>query len=125
MIIKQLTVGHMAVFCYLIGCEQTRAAMAVDPAGDEDRVAAEAKDLGLNIEYIFNTHGHPDHSCGNVRMKELTNGKIVMHAEDDDLFQFRPGGRKWPACGDSLHPLRRIFGSKARDRSRWEKWNFK
>ena len=32
MIIKQLTVGHIAVFCYLIGCEQTRTALAVDPA---------------------------------------------------------------------------------------------
>jgi glyoxylase-like metal-dependent hydrolase (beta-lactamase superfamily II) len=93
MIIKQLTVGHMAVFCYLIGCEQTKTAMAIDPAGDEDRVVAEAKDLGLNIEYIFNTHGHPDHSCGNARMKELTNAKIVMHAEDDDLFNSAQGAQ--------------------------------
>lgn len=93
MIIKQMTVGHMAVFCYLIGCETTRVALAIDPAGDEDRVVAEAKDLGLTIEYIFNTHGHPDHSCGNVRMKELTNAKIVMHAEDDDLFNSTQGAQ--------------------------------
>lgn len=86
MMIKQMLVGHFAVFCYIIGCEATRQALVIDPAGDEEKIAAEAKKAGLDIKYIFNSHGHPDHACGNARMKELTGAKIVMHADDDDMF---------------------------------------
>lgn len=93
MIIKQLTVGHMAVFCYLIGCEATGEALVIDPAGDERRVAAEAAKAGLDIKYIFNSHGHPDHSCGNALMKELTGAAVVMHAADDDLFNSPEGAQ--------------------------------
>jgi len=92
MILKQLLVGQMAVFCYLIGCEATREALVIDPAGDEDYIAAEAERAGLKIKYIFNTHGHPDHACGNARMKELTGADIIMHADDDDMFN-SPEGR--------------------------------
>ena len=93
MIIKQLTVGHMDVFCYLIGCEKTGETLVVDPAGDEDIVVRTADENGLKIKYIFNTHGHPDHTCGNARMKELTGADIVMHEADDDFFN-SPEGRR-------------------------------
>lgn len=93
MIIKQITVGQMAVFCYLIGCEKTRQALVIDPAGDEEIVASAAREAGLEIVYIVNSHGHPDHSCGNARMKELTGAQLVMHAADDDLFNSQEGSR--------------------------------
>ncbi len=93
MIIKQLTVGQMAVFCYILGCEETRQALVIDPAGDEETVVAEAERADLKIKYIFNSHGHPDHTCGNARMKELTEASIVLHAADDDLFGSAEGLR--------------------------------
>lgn len=98
MIIKQMTVGHMAVCCYLIGCPQTKEALVIDPAGDEEQVVAVAEEAGLTIKYIFNTHGHPDHTCGNLRMKQLTGAPIVLHAADDDIFNSRDGvlmARSW------------------------------
>jgi glyoxylase-like metal-dependent hydrolase (beta-lactamase superfamily II) len=91
MILKQAVVGQMAVFCYLIGCEQTRDALVIDPAGDEDHVKNMADQADLNLKYIFNSHGHPDHTCGNARMKELTGAQIVMHAADDDMFNSEQG----------------------------------
>ena len=93
MIIHQMVVGHMAVFCYLIGCKQTGEALVIDPAGDEEKVVKQAADLGLTIKYIFNSHGHPDHTCGNARMKELTGAEIVMHAADDEMFNGPEGVR--------------------------------
>jgi hydroxyacylglutathione hydrolase len=91
MIIKQLVVGQMAVFCYVLGCEGSRECLVIDPAGDEEHVVSVARGLDLDIRYIFNTHGHPDHTCGNARMKELTDARIVMHAADDDLFNSDAG----------------------------------
>ncbi len=45
----------MAVFAYLVGCEKTKAALVIDPAGDEDRILREANKRGFKIEYIVNT----------------------------------------------------------------------
>jgi len=80
--VVQILVGQMAVFAYLVGCEKTGQALVIDPAGEEDRIKAAADKEGLKIVKIVNTHGHPDHTCGNARMKELTGAPIVVHADD-------------------------------------------
>jgi glyoxylase-like metal-dependent hydrolase (beta-lactamase superfamily II) len=86
MIFQQLFVGSMGVCSYIIGCEETKKGAVVDPGGDEHRILAEVDKLGLDIEYIIATHGHPDHVCGNRIIKEATNGAIVMHTSDADFF---------------------------------------
>jgi hydroxyacylglutathione hydrolase len=89
MIIEQITVGEMEVFCYLIACEETREAAAIDPAGDEDdleRIIALVREKNLHLAYIINTHGHADHTYGNQLLARRTGAKTVMHELDDDLF---------------------------------------
>ena len=90
--IVQMKVGFMDVFCYLVSCERTREALVIDPGGDEDKIVEKINQNKLDLKYIVNTHGHPDHLCGNARMKELTGAKIVMHEEDDRMFN-SPEGR--------------------------------
>ena len=87
MIVKQIPVGSMDVFSYLVGCEKTRGAMVIDPGGDVELIAATAKEEGLIIKFIFNTHHHWDHTFGNGALKKLTGAKIVMHALEDDLLK--------------------------------------
>jgi glyoxylase-like metal-dependent hydrolase (beta-lactamase superfamily II) len=70
MLVKQLTVGMMGVCCYIVSCEQTKQAAVIDPGGDEDRILDYCTSSGLDVIYIINTHGHPDHDCGNARIKE-------------------------------------------------------
>jgi hydroxyacylglutathione hydrolase len=77
--VKQMQVGHMAVFAYLVGCEKTKEALVIDPAGDEHRILGEAGKRGFTIRYIVNTHSHVDHILGNKRMQELTGATIVIH----------------------------------------------
>jgi glyoxylase-like metal-dependent hydrolase (beta-lactamase superfamily II) len=86
MILKQLTVGSMGVCCYIIGCEKTKRGAIVDPGGGERTILATVKDMGLGIDYIIATHGHPDHVCGNRIIQEATGAKIVMHEEDAAFF---------------------------------------
>jgi glyoxylase-like metal-dependent hydrolase (beta-lactamase superfamily II) len=89
MIIEQITVGDMAVFCYLIACEETREAAAIDPAGGEDdieRIISLVREKNLHLAYIINTHGHADHTYGNQLLTSRTGAKTVMHELDDDLF---------------------------------------
>jgi hydroxyacylglutathione hydrolase len=83
MIVKQYEVGNFAVFCYLIGDEETKEGLLIDPADDADRLISEAKSQGLNkIKYIVNTHSHVDHIMGNAEMVKKTGAKIVIHEED-------------------------------------------
>jgi hydroxyacylglutathione hydrolase len=82
MIIRQIEVGHMDNFCYLVGCEQTRKAVVIDPGTDVEMIIAEAEKEGLAIEAIVNTHGHGDHTAGNAALKALTGAKIFIHALD-------------------------------------------
>ncbi|MCL2458006.1 MAG: MBL fold metallo-hydrolase [Desulfobulbus sp.] len=86
MLVKQFTVGMMGVCCYVVSCEQTKEAAIIDPGGDEDRVLDYCREKGLTIIYIINTHGHPDHVCGNARIQEATGAKVVMHTEDQRYF---------------------------------------
>ncbi|MDR3630611.1 MAG: MBL fold metallo-hydrolase [Desulfocapsaceae bacterium] len=88
MILKQLTVGSMGVCCYIIGCTKTGRGAIVDPGGGEKTVLETARGMGLTIDYIIATHGHPDHVCGNRIIQEATGAKIVMH-EDDAAFFFK------------------------------------
>lgn len=87
MIVKQIPVGTMEVFSYLVGCEKTREALVIDPGGDADRIAATAREENLHIKVIFNTHHHWDHVEANEALKKLTGARIVMHAREDDLIR--------------------------------------
>jgi hydroxyacylglutathione hydrolase len=89
MFIKQLTVGMMGVCCYIVGCTKTGKCAVIDPGGDEERILDEVKRAGLAIKYIIATHGHPDHVCGNRRIKEASGASIIMH-EADAVFFARP-----------------------------------
>ena len=47
---------------YLIGCEETRAAIVVDPELEQtDHYVALAAEKGLRIRYVLDTHTHADH----------------------------------------------------------------
>jgi glyoxylase-like metal-dependent hydrolase (beta-lactamase superfamily II) len=86
MIIKQLEIGYMDNFSYIVGCEGTRQAMSIDPGADADRILSEAEQEGLKIVNIVNTHGHGDHTAGNAALKSLTGAKIFIHEQDADRY---------------------------------------
>ena len=69
MMVTMFTVGRVFTNCYVVSCEQTKEAIVIDP-GFDDRLEAEKifKLIGekaLTLKLILNTHGHPDHTCGN------------------------------------------------------------
>lgn len=82
MLVKQIRMGSMDNFCYLVGCEKTRQALVIDPASNAKRILAEAERRGLKIVYIVHTHGHADHTAGSAELKRLTGARIIMHELD-------------------------------------------
>ncbi len=87
MIIEQMVVGSMAVCCYILGCEKTKKAAVIDPGGDEEKILQKIEELGLDLEQILLTHSHPDHVCGNRRIKEATGARIVAHQLEAEFME--------------------------------------
>ena len=86
MIIKQIAIGYMDNFSYLIGCENTRQALVIDPGSDVDQIVSIARKENLEIVTIVNTHGHGDHTAGNAALKERTGARVVIHELDGDRY---------------------------------------
>lgn len=96
--IEQIKVGFMEVFCYLVSCPRTKEALFIDPAGNEEELVNHIREQALRLQYIVNTHGHVDHTCGNKKVKELTGAEIIMHEIDDQVFNSPEGeamARQW------------------------------
>jgi len=91
MIIKRFTVGWLSTNCYVVGCEETKEAVVIDPGMDSEREAEEIlkfiKQNDFRIKYIINTHGHPDHISGNAVMKKATGAPILIHENDAERVQ--------------------------------------
>lgn len=100
MIIEQILVTNMAVFCYLIVDETTKDAILIDPAGDYKKIFSKIEGHNATIRYILNTHGHFDHTSGNSFFRSQTNAVFLIHEDDvrflkkvseDEYFPFSKG----------------------------------
>jgi hydroxyacylglutathione hydrolase len=90
MIVKQMEVGNMAVFAYLVADDGGGEGLVIDPAGDVDHILTVARKHKIVIKYIVNTHGHVDHIAGNVEMKEKTGASIIIHPDDAPMLTSTP-----------------------------------
>lgn len=65
---------------YIVGCQETCAAVVIDPALDlVDRYIGEIGKQGLRVRYIIDTHTHADHFSGARALRQVFGAPIVMH----------------------------------------------
>ena len=64
MIIKQIPVGAFQMNSYIVGCEETKEAIYIDPGAEVDRVIDTVKGLGFEFTQLIGTHAHLDHAGG-------------------------------------------------------------
>ncbi len=86
MIQKALLVGLLEVNCYILGDEETKEAVVIDPGGDEDEILEALKHHGLTLQTIIDTHGHFDHVDANQPLKDATGAAIAIHELDAPML---------------------------------------
>ena len=87
MLVEQIWTANAARnFNYLIACDETGEALAVDPL-DHRKCLAVARDRGWQITQILNTHEHWDHTGGNRTMIAATGARLLAHANARDAIE--------------------------------------
>jgi hydroxyacylglutathione hydrolase len=99
MIVEQIwTANGGRNFNYLIACQETGEALAIDPL-DHEKCLAAAKAKGWTIRQILNTHEHRDHTGGNAQVVAATGAKLLAHAKAKDKIE---GIDRGLAAGDVI-----------------------
>jgi glyoxylase-like metal-dependent hydrolase (beta-lactamase superfamily II) len=84
---KQVEIGPMQNFVYLVGSKETRKLAVVDAAWDIGEILRIAAQDEMEITHSFVTHTHPDHVGGQFsginieganELVEKVKGKVVI-----------------------------------------------
>ncbi|MBS4539693.1 MBL fold metallo-hydrolase [Clostridium sp. D2Q-11] len=86
MILERLPCGVYAANCYIVGSQNTKDGIVIDPAGDVDEIMSIINKYELNIKYIILTHGHGDHIGGLIELKKQINAPILIHELDKEML---------------------------------------
>jgi hydroxyacylglutathione hydrolase len=110
-------------YIWLVHDEESGETAVVDP-GDAAPALAEASRRGWTIDQVWNTHWHPDHTGGNVAIKQATGARIsgaasgripardVGLAEGDEVRLGRHVGRVIEVPGHTLDHIALVFDAE-------------
>lgn len=88
MFFKQLATKE-ASLSYFFGCATFAKAIAVDVvAGDEDWFVEQARQAGVKITHVIDTHVHADHYSGGRRLAEMLGTSYCLHESDAGKVKF-------------------------------------
>lgn len=86
MIHKVFPVGPLQCNCSVIGDEQTREAMVIDPGDQIEDILKILRTENLTLKQIVVTHAHIDHVGGAMKLKAATGAPILMNQKDEALL---------------------------------------
>jgi glyoxylase-like metal-dependent hydrolase (beta-lactamase superfamily II) len=79
LIFEQIRAGGDRNFGYLLGDRMAKQAALIDPSYSPEAFVERARDQGLTVTHVINTHSHPDHTNGNERTRALTSAAFAAH----------------------------------------------
>ena len=82
LIVRGMVVGIFQENCWVIGNRRTGEAICIDPGDQADEILAMARDMGVTIKAIANSHAHVDHILGVGDVKNETSAQFYMHREE-------------------------------------------
>lgn len=88
MYVQQFFVKGLAHLSYILAGKQNCA--VIDPTRDVENYIKAAKDMGLKITHVIETHLHADFVSGHLDLKELTGAKIYAPKAGNCKFDHVP-----------------------------------
>ena len=80
--IRQIPIGPMENFAYLIGDPAAKVCAAVDPAWNAQEILRAAEAEGWTIAKVLLTHSHYDHANALAALAKITGAAIYVHEAD-------------------------------------------
>jgi glyoxylase-like metal-dependent hydrolase (beta-lactamase superfamily II) len=79
LMVRGIVVGVFAENCWVVGSRRTREGIVIDPGDQAGDILALAKDMGVNVKLIINSHAHIDHIMGVRDVQNATGAQFLMH----------------------------------------------
>jgi glyoxylase-like metal-dependent hydrolase (beta-lactamase superfamily II) len=95
MIHEILPVGPLQCNCSIIGDEQTREAIVIDPGDNIDEVLTLIRKHRLQVKQIVITHAHIDHVGGAMKLRAATGAPILLNQNDYALLKMLDVQAAW------------------------------
>lgn len=89
-IVRGVTVGLLQENCYLFGDARSGAGVVIDPGDNARAILRLAKEAGIRIERIINTHAHFDHVMAVPAVKAATGAPFALHPLDIPVLREAP-----------------------------------
>jgi hydroxyacylglutathione hydrolase len=86
MIIETAAVGPFFKNGFVVGCEETKEAVLIDPGDEVATLLAAAERRALSIRHILLTHAHVDHVTGVAAAKRALGVPVHLHRDDQFLY---------------------------------------
>ncbi len=86
MIHEVMPVGMLQCNCSVVGDEESRDAMVIDPGDNVEQILAVLQRHGLKLKQIVVTHAHIDHVGGAMKLKRATGAPILLNQNDEALL---------------------------------------
>ncbi len=95
MIHEIFPVGVLQCNCSVIGDEQTKEAMVIDPGDEIEHILSIVQQHGLTVKQIVITHAHIDHVGGAMKLKQATGAPILLNQNDCALLKMLDMQAAW------------------------------
>lgn len=89
MILRQFLHNDPVGISYLFGCGGKATAAVVDPVGDIEPYLHAAKNAGMRIHFVIDTHVHADHISSGRALADAAGAAYVLSAEAAVSFPFK------------------------------------
>ena len=88
MLVRRCYDDRLAQASYLIGCQQTGEAIVIDPARDITPYLAAAREEGLRISHVTETHIHADFLSGTRELAAATGARELLSGDGGTDWQY-------------------------------------
>ena len=72
---------------FVLGCEESREGVVIDPGDDVDQLLDAVARHGLSITAILLTHAHLDHVTGVAKARQVLAVPVWLHQDDNFLYE--------------------------------------